>query len=140
MVSTRYTLEAQKDKVIGVILGGMPLSEVARQFHVSRTAIRSFRIRHADVLVPAKEALIAATVDLWIADEHVRQEKRQELYEDMEASKKALPERAGMTRATMAKTQAGILNDAGPSGTNVTIDNRIQVLVREVRGIEVPLG
>lgn len=160
MVRTRYTLESHKDKVIGLILQGTPGREVARQFKVSETAVRMFKRRHADVLIPAKDALVEAVVDLSLSTVEGRVRELAWLYEttkqeavdygitvtevDFSQNGESRTETREF-RAPLVKEMRGIVHDIAEQlhqldkGT-INIDARTQVLIRQVTGAEVPLG
>lgn len=114
MVRKRTGLENRQQAVIADLLAGQTCPAVARTYGVTESAVRHFRERHADILIPAREAAVAQTVHLWIADEVARQERRQELYEQTDQKRRELPERNGMTYAALTREQRQLLQDAEP--------------------------
>ena len=125
-----------------LIAEGVQDAEIARRAGVSRQAVTAYKHRNQAVIAPLVEANEKQLIDLWIADQRARAEKRQQLYEETDVRRQSLPERAGMTYAAMVREQRAILDDAEPKDKGATSETFVLIRERVIeRGARLePLG
>lgn len=143
------------------MIEGIPDAEIARRIGASREAVYHFRKRHPEVIEPVAAEIERQIIDFAIANKVNRIAELQHLYDmtrkevdeygitiveerteyDRDGSSTVIKTRD--YRSSLVKEARAILSqvaeelDQLPRGTTqVNIDNRVQVLIREIGGFD----
>ena len=146
---TRPKVRAQ---VIAWMIEGVSDSEIARRVEMSREAVYHFRQRHQAEIVPVAAEIERQIVDYAIASKVNRIRELDALYTEIRSwlgehslSEKTYSEGGGVTiklRSDAVAALRGLMRDAAseldqlPRGNNINIDNRTQILIRQVDGYD----
>ncbi len=133
--SNQGKLKRNEAVVLGLLMSNLETSEIAKRFEVSETAVRAFRRRHADVLVPAKLQVVTTVLDVAIRNKEERIRRLAAIATDMHKLRTSGEVEGARNVAALAREERAAYRDVAeelgqlPKG-DVNIDARTQVLIR----------
>ncbi len=132
--SNQGKLKRNEAVVLGLLMSNLETSEIARRFEVSETAVRAFRRRHADVLIPAKQEVVKVIADIAIRDKEERIRRLAAIANEARSMRENNDELRPRDSAAMMREERAAYRDVAeelgqlPKG-DVNVDAR-QIIIR----------
>lgn len=152
-----YPLKASRESVLTDLVSGKSAAEIARKYGVSIEAVQRYQNRHQHEIEPMRQAVLDSVKEHAIAEKRWRIGELQSLYDAVDAHQQEnglrevtrrydsrTGELLGETYSfagEVVREKRAILKDAAAEldqlpRAGVNVDNRVQILIREVNGID----